>query len=159
MVVPFRDLAVWGEEEHLGRLGRRRGSILALRERGRPGEGEEERSAGRRGARRYNRDGGTMSETKSVPVKVTIDEATADGHYVNFANILHNPTEFVLDFGRAVPGKPDVKVMSRILTTPYHAKQLARALQQNIEIYERNYGEIRSDFPNPLAEVTDTPTN
>ncbi|MFN2387872.1 MAG: DUF3467 domain-containing protein [Thermoanaerobaculia bacterium] len=100
-----------------------------------------------------------MAETKSVPVKVTIDEATADGHYVNFANILHNPTEFVLDFGRAVPGKPDVKVMSRILTTPYHAKQLARALQQNIEIYERNYGEIRSDFPNPLAEVTDTPTN
>ena len=96
---------------------------------------------------------------KSVPVKVTIDEATADGHYVNFANILHNPTEFVLDFGRAVPGKPDVKVMSRILTTPYHAKQLARALTQNIEIYERNYGEIRSEFPAPLAEVTDTPTN
>ncbi len=100
-----------------------------------------------------------MTESKPVPVKVTIDEATAQGHYVNFANILHNPTEFVLDFGRAVPGRPDVKVVSRILTTPYHAKQLVRALRENIELYERAYGEIRSEFPVPVPEVTDTKTN
>jgi hypothetical protein len=100
-----------------------------------------------------------MSDSKPVSVKVTIDDATADGQYVNFANILHNPTEFVIDFGRVVPGRPDVKVMARVLTTPYHAKQLARALQQNIEIYERNYGEIRADFPNPALDATDTTTN
>jgi hypothetical protein len=100
-----------------------------------------------------------MTEEKPVPVKVTIDEATAEGHYANFANILHNPTEFVLDFGRVVPGRPDVKVVSRILTTPYHARQLLRALQQNIELYERNYGPIRSDFQAPLVATTDTPTN
>lgn len=100
-----------------------------------------------------------MTDEKPVPVKVTIDEATAEGHYANFANILHNPTEFVLDFGRIVPGRADVKVVSRILTTPYHARQLLRALQQNIELYERNYGPIRSDFEAPLAVTTDTPTN
>jgi hypothetical protein len=94
-----------------------------------------------------------------VSLKITIDESTAQGHYVNFANILHNPTEFVLDFARVVPGRSDVKVMSRILTTPYHAKQLLRALQQNIELYERSYGEIRSDFQASPAEHTDTPTN
>ena len=100
-----------------------------------------------------------MSDAKPVPVKVTIDEATSEGHYVNFANILHNPTEFVLDFGRMVPGRPDAKVMSRVLMTPYHAKQLLRALQQNIELYERSYGPIRSDFQSSFAEPTDTPTN
>jgi len=100
-----------------------------------------------------------MSENKPVPVKITIDEATAEGHYVNFANILHNPTEFVLDFGRAVPGRPDVKVMSRILTTPYHARQLLRALQDNVALYERTYGPIRSDFQPPPVEATDTKTN
>ena len=42
--------------------------------------------------------------------------------------------------------------MSRVLTTPYHARQLLRALQQNIELYERNYGEIRSDFQTPVTE-------
>ncbi len=100
-----------------------------------------------------------MSDPKSVSLKVTIDDATADGQYVNFANILHNPTEFVIDFGRVVPGRTDVKVMTRVLTTPYHAKQLARALQQNIEIYERNYGEIRADFPGSPVDTGDTTTN
>ena len=38
-----------------------------------------------------------MAETKPVPVKVTIDDTTSQGHYVNFANILHNPTEFVMN--------------------------------------------------------------
>ena len=100
-----------------------------------------------------------MTDPKPVPVKVTIDDATSQGHYVNFANILHNPTEFVMDFGRVVPGRPDVKVLSRILTTPYHAKQLLRALQQNVEMYEKSYGEIRSDFQPPAAEPADTTTN
>ena len=100
-----------------------------------------------------------MSESKPVPVKITIDEATAEGHYVNFANILHNPTEFVLDFGRAVPGRPDVKVMCRILTTPFHARQLLRALQDNVALYERTYGPIRSEFQAPAAEAADTKTN
>lgn len=100
-----------------------------------------------------------MSDAKPVPVKVSIDEATAEGQYVNFANILHNPTEFVIDFGRVVPGRPDVKIMSRILTTPYHAKQIAQALAQNIQVYERSFGEIRSDFPAPAVVTGSEPTN
>lgn len=97
-----------------------------------------------------------MTETKPVSFQITIDEATAEGRYVNFANILHNPTEFVIDYGRVVPGRNSVKVVSRLLMTPFHAKQLVRALQQNIEIYERNFGEIRADFPTPQPEGTDT---
>ena len=100
-----------------------------------------------------------MSDPKPVPVKFTIDEATAQGHYANFANILHNPTEFVFDFGRVVPGRPDVKIMSRILTTPFHAKQLLRALQENVALYERSYGEIRSEFAVPVPAASDTKTN
>jgi hypothetical protein len=99
-----------------------------------------------------------MADAKPVQMKITIDESTSEGTYVNFANILHNPTEFVLDFGRMVPGRPDAKIMSRVLMTPYHARQLLRALRQNIELYERNYGEIRSDFT-PTQEMTDTKTN
>jgi hypothetical protein len=97
-----------------------------------------------------------MADAKPLSLQVSIDDATAEGHYVNFANILHNPTEFVIDFGRVVPGRNDVKVLCRVLTTPFHAKQLLRALQQNIEIYERNYGEIRSEFATPPATGTDT---
>jgi hypothetical protein len=97
-----------------------------------------------------------MTDPKTGSFQVSIDDATAEGQYVNFANILHNPTEFVIDFGRVVPGRTDVKVMSRVLTTPFHAKQFLRALQQNIDLYERSYGEIRVDFPAPTSEETDT---
>ena len=97
-----------------------------------------------------------MTDPKPVSLQVTIDDATAEGQYVNFANILHNPTEFVIDFGRVVPGRTQVKVLCRVLMTPFHAKQLSRALQQNIEIYERNYGEIRAEFPPAVADVKDT---
>ena len=90
-----------------------------------------------------------MSDPAPVPLKITIDETTAQGQYVNFANILHNPTEFVVDFGRIVPGRPDVKILSRILTTPVHAKQLLKALTQNIALYEEQFG--------PIPEVTATP--
>ena len=87
-----------------------------------------------------------MSDTKPLELKMTIDEPTSSGHYVNFANILHNPTEFVVDFGRIVPGRSDVKILSRILTTPVHAKQLLKALAQNIALYEQQFG--------PIPEVT-----
>jgi Protein of unknown function (DUF3467) len=100
-----------------------------------------------------------MSDAKTVPMKITIDDAVADGRYVNFANILHSPTEFVIDFGRLVPGRPDAKVLTRILTTPFHAKQFLRALQQNIDIYERQFGEIRDLTPLPASEASGTKTN
>ena len=50
-------------------------------------------------------------------------------------------------------------MLSRVLTTPFHAKQLLRALQENVAIYERAYGEIRSDFGVTAAVPSDTKTN
>lgn len=79
---------------------------------------------------------------KDIQVRLRIDDAVAEGIYVNFGSIVHNRSEFVIDLGRVVPGRPDVKVLARILTTPLHAKQLCRALAQNLEQYEKSFGEI-----------------
>ena len=81
-----------------------------------------------------------------APVSFTMDESVATGVYVNFANIIHNPAEFVIDFGRIVPGRNDVRILSRVLTSPVHAKQFLNALAQNVAIYEKSYGPIRTDF-------------
>ena len=88
-------------------------------------------------------------------LQFSIDDSVANGVYVNFANIIHNPAEFVLDFGRVVPGRSDVRVLSRVLTTPVHAKQLLNALAQNVAQYEKMFGTIRIDFeaPRPGAEA------
>jgi hypothetical protein len=79
-------------------------------------------------------------------IQFSLDDSVANGVYVNFANIIHNPAEFVLDFGRVVPGRSDVRVLSRVLTTPVHAKQLLYALAQNVALYEKTFGTIRTDF-------------
>ncbi|OLD67500.1 MAG: DUF3467 domain-containing protein [Acidobacteria bacterium] len=80
--------------------------------------------------------------SQEIQLRVRIDDAVAEGVYVNFGSIVHNRSEFILDLGRIVPGKPEVKILTRVLTTPLHAKQLCRALTQNIEQYEKSYGEI-----------------
>ena len=82
------------------------------------------------------------NQPKDMPLRARIDDAVAEGIYVNFGSIAHNRSEFIMDLGRIVPGRPEVKILSRLLTTPLVAKQLCRALAQNIEQYEKNYGEI-----------------
>jgi len=79
---------------------------------------------------------------QEIQLRARIDDAVAEGIYVNFGSIVHNRSEFILDLGRIVPGKPEVKILTRVLTTPLHAKQLCSALAQNIEQYEKSFGEI-----------------
>lgn len=93
------------------------------------------------------------------PLQISMDDTVATGIYANFANIIHNPAEFVLDFGRVVPGRQDVRILSRVLTSPVHAKQLLKALAQNIEIYEKSFGTIRTDFEPPHADAVPTRLN
>ncbi|HNX01687.1 MAG TPA: DUF3467 domain-containing protein [Candidatus Cloacimonadota bacterium] len=76
-------------------------------------------------------------------LNIKIDEKVGEGVYANLFVITHSPSEFILDFGRIVPGIPDAKIYSRVMTTPTHAKQLMMLLQQNIEAYEKQNGEIK----------------
>lgn len=84
------------------------------------------------------------NQPQQQTIRIVLDDAVAQGEYVNFANIIHSPSEFVLDLGRVVPGRNDVKVYSRVILTPLHAKQLLEALGQNILLFEQKYGEIRA---------------
>jgi hypothetical protein len=90
-------------------------------------------------------------------LRITLDDNVAQGEYVNFANIIHSPSEFVVDLGRIMPGRTDVKVYSRVIMTPMHAKQLLEALAHNIGIFEEKFGEIRvGDAP---QYTVDEPSN
>ena len=78
----------------------------------------------------------------AVPIHVHLDEARASGDYVNMARIFHNQTEFVLDAMFLPPVSNNAKVVSRLVMSPIHAKQLLRALGQNVQLYEQKFGEI-----------------
>ena len=82
-------------------------------------------------------------------LKIVIGEQQALGTYANFASIVHNYAEFIVDYGRIVPGREEVHVVSRVVMTPVHVKQLLRALTENVAIYERNFGEIHEGPPQP----------
>ena len=79
----------------------------------------------------------------SQQINIELGEKEAEGIYSNLAIITHSPAEFVIDFTRVLPGVPKAKVFSRIITTPQHAKLLLNALKDNIEKFEKSFGEIK----------------
>lgn len=83
-----------------------------------------------------------MSEEQQQ-INIELDEKSGEGIYSNLAIITHSPAEFVIDFTRVLPGLPKAKVHARIIMTPQHAKMLMGALKDNIEKYERKFGEIK----------------
>lgn len=63
--------------------------------------------------------------------------------YANFAIITHSPWEVFLDFAQILPNVPKARVRTRIVLTPTNAKMLLKALQDNIDRYEKQNGEIK----------------
>ena len=82
-------------------------------------------------------------------LQIELDDATARGAYANLALLTPSETEFVLDFMFLQPQSPKTRVLSRIVTSPVHAKRLLGALQDNIRKYESRFGEIKADAPQP----------
>ena len=76
-------------------------------------------------------------------IEVHLDEKIMQGIFSNVTNIGHTKEEFIIDylFIQQHPA-PYGKLVSRIITTPGHAKRLLMALQDNIEKYENQFGPI-----------------
>jgi hypothetical protein len=89
-------------------------------------------------------------EEKKFELTIQVDDKTAEGTYVNFLSVFHNQAEFVMDFGRIVPGKPEVKILSRLMTNPIALKQVVRTLSENLDRYEKAFGPIpHQPIPGP----------
>jgi len=81
---------------------------------------------------------------KMPPIKVELREPEAEGIYSNWVMISYGPSEFIIDFGRMLPGLPKIRVYSRIVMTPQHFKSLAKIAEKNVEGYEQKFGEIKT---------------
>ena len=87
-----------------------------------------------------------MAENKQE-IKIELTPEIAAGHYANLAVISHSGGEFFLDFINVAPNMPQARVQSRIIMTPENAKNLLFALRDNIQKYERTFGEIVRKAP------------
>ncbi len=80
-------------------------------------------------------------------LNIELPEEVSSGIYSNLAIITHSNSEFVIDFVRLMPGVPKAKVKSRIILTPQHAKRLLKALNDNINKFEKMHGPIKDIDP------------
>lgn len=86
-----------------------------------------------------------MAENKVINqgnLKIELPNDEGIVNYSNFAIVSHSPEEFVIDLARIMPGKQEAKVVSRIIMTPKNAKNFANAMMNNIQGYEKQFGEI-----------------
>ena len=93
-----------------------------------------------------------MSEQGRSEVPAAVPPAA----FCNVAQISHTNHEFFLEFGQFSPqvdasGKPrpvvQVQLVARLAMTPQHAKDLLRALEENVSRYEALHGAIVSRTP------------
>ena len=80
-------------------------------------------------------------------LQIHIDDAVADGVYVNMALVNHTDSEFTLDCIYVQPQQPKARVKSRIITSPRHMKRLVAAMVDNLQKYEAKYGVIDAGDP------------
>ncbi len=90
-------------------------------------------------------------------INIELDEKVAEGTYSNLAIINHSVSEFVVDFVNIMPGVPKNKVKSRIILTPQHAKRFLKALNDNVNRFEKAHGEIK-DYEQPPIPLNFGPT-
>jgi hypothetical protein len=79
---------------------------------------------------------------KTMQVKISVPP-NLEATYSNFAVITHTASEIIIDFATVLPNTPKSRVLARIVTTPMHAKMIQKALSDNVELYESQYGEIK----------------
>jgi hypothetical protein len=89
--------------------------------------------------------------TPAPQLQIQLDEAIAQGTYVNLTLVNHTETEFVLDFIFVPPMDPRAKVRARIISSPKHAKRFLMALGENVTKFEQRFGAI--DIANEPAPV------
>ena len=93
-----------------------------------------------------------MSEpAKQQQVQIKADEKELLGQYSNLVVVHHNAEEFTLNFVYIFPTMPQGKLVASLIVTPRHAKRLVRALQENIQRYEAQFGTLPED-PGPGPE-------
>ncbi len=66
-----------------------------------------------------------------------------EARYSNYAEIGHNATEFVFDFGQGWVDEEPVRVYLRVVTTPDMAQELYKKLYDALIQYRVVFGEIR----------------
>ena len=93
----------------------------------------------------------TEAPKSQQQVQIKADEKELLGQYSNLVVVHHNAEEFTLNFIYLFPTLPQGKLVGSIIVSPTHAKRLVRALQENVSLYEAQFGPL-PEGPGPAPE-------
>lgn len=86
-----------------------------------------------------------MSEQNPNEINIKINDEILEGRYANMMQVMHTKEEFILDFANIVP--PQGIMTARVITSPGHMKRIIKALQDNLNRYETQFGQINEAEP------------
>ncbi len=95
---------------------------------------------------------------KKEQIQIEADKQIARGMYSNYVQVFSSAEEFSLDFFFLHPQSSNPMrtgtLLARILTSPAHTKRILRVLEDNINKYEKQFGEIKESAPAAPGETT-----
>ena len=97
----------------------------------------------------------TASENeKQSNIKINISDEVAKGHYSNMVINKFSQEEFILDFAMLQPHTDIATIQSRQILTPRNAKKLLHMLEEQIQQFEKTYGEITESSITPPVNLS-----
>jgi hypothetical protein len=85
-----------------------------------------------------------------VNVEIQIQPETVPGVFSDTVLIWHNEHGFTLDFmSQRAPDDPGLLIAARVRVPPSVIFQIARAIAQNVDQYEKRFGKISAGGPDP----------
>lgn len=82
-------------------------------------------------------------ETKkpeAAPLQIQASDEIARGRYSNNMVVTHTPEEFLIDWLLTAPN--GTQLISRIILSPGHTKRVVSALVDNLQKFEKKYGDV-----------------
>ena len=96
-----------------------------------------------------------VRQDASASIQINAGDEDLKGCYANLMSVSHTGEEFVLDFfsvTRSSRSEARGWLVSRVVTSPSHFKRIVAALEDNVDKYEQQFGEIEEpsgQFPVP----------
>ncbi len=81
-------------------------------------------------------------------MNIQAPEGSLGGRYANMMQVTHTADEFVLDFIAAFA--PAGELNARLIVSPRHLKRIIRALEENMRMFEQQFGMIEEAKEPPL---------
>ncbi|MEO7555683.1 MAG: DUF3467 domain-containing protein [Acidimicrobiales bacterium] len=101
-----------------------------------------------------------MAEDEQVPIALSIAPELVGGVFADRMLVWHNQHGFTLDFVSQTQPTPTegnltVQIVARVRVPPSVIFQIARAIADNVDLYEQNFGAINDGGPQRPSNTTE----